>query len=78
MPTRLTATRLRAELFSTLDHVLATGIVVEIKRPNGSVRIIRDESTQRLVTLKPHPNTINGNADDLADLSWEHAWQPTL
>ena len=78
MPTHLTATRLRAELFSTLDHVLATGVAVEIKRPNGSVRIIRDASTQRLAALKPHPNTINGNADDLADLSWEHAWEPTL
>lgn len=78
MPTCLTATRLRAELFSTLDHILATGEAVEIKRPGGSVRLIRDQSTQRLAALKPHPNTINGNADDLATLSWEESWKPTL
>lgn len=78
MPTCLTATRLRAELFSTLDHVLATGETVQIQRPNGSVRIVRDVSTQRLAALQPHPDTINGNADDLAQLSWEQAWTPQL
>jgi hypothetical protein len=78
MSTQLTATRLRAELFSTLDHVLATGETVEIKRPNGSVRIIRDASTRRLSALKPHPNTINGNPDELAELSWEQEWKPSL
>jgi hypothetical protein len=78
MPTCLTATRLRAELFSTLDHILATGDVVEVQRPGGSVRLVRDPSSQRLAALKPHPNTINGNADDLASLSWEQAWKPTL
>ena len=78
MQTRLTATRLRAELFSTLDHVVATGETVEIQRPSGAVRIVRDTSSQRLASLKPHPDTINGNADDLADLSWEQTWKPTL
>lgn len=78
MQTRLTATRLRAELFSTLDHVVATGEAVEIQRPSGAVRIVRDTSTLRLAGLKPHPGIINGNANDLADLSWEQAWKPTL
>ncbi|PIX03856.1 MAG: type II toxin-antitoxin system Phd/YefM family antitoxin [Gallionellales bacterium CG_4_8_14_3_um_filter_54_18] len=78
MPTFLTATRLRAELFSTLDHILDTGEAVEVKRPKGSVRIVRNPSTQRLASLKPHPGTINGNADDLANLSWEQEWKPSL
>ncbi len=78
MQTRLAATRLRAELFSTLDHVVATGESVEIQRPSGAVRIIRDTSTLRLAGLKPHPGIVNGNANDLADLSWEQAWRPTL
>ncbi len=78
MQTRLTATRLRATLFSTLDHVAVTGEPVEIQRPSGSVRIVRDTSAQRLAALKPHPGIINGNADDLAGLSWEQTWKPTL
>lgn len=78
MQTRLTATRLRAELFSTLDHVAATGETVEIQRPGGLVRIVRDTPSQRLADLKTHPGTINGNPDELADLSWEQDWKPLL
>lgn len=78
MQTRLTATRLRAELFSTLDHVADTGEAVEIQRPNGLVRIVRDTPVQRLADLKMHPGTINGNAEELADLSWEQDWKPML
>jgi hypothetical protein len=78
MSTRLTVTRLRTELFHTLDHVLATGDPVEIQRPAGSVRIVRDTSAQRLAGLTPHPGTINGNADDLAKPSWKQYWKPTL
>jgi len=78
MPKRLSAARLSAELISTLDHVLATGDPVEIERPGGSVRIVRDTSTRRLSRLKPHPGTINGNPDDLVNLSWEQAWKPSL
>jgi hypothetical protein len=78
MPKRLSASRLSAELISTLDHVLATGGPVEIKRPGGSVRIVRDIPTRRLSELTPHPGTINGNPDDLANLSSEQAWKPTL
>ncbi len=78
MPKRLNASLLSAELISTLDHVLATGEPVEIERPGGSVRIVRDISTKRLSGLTPHPGTINGNPDDLANLSWEQAWKPSL
>lgn len=77
MPKRLNASRLSTELISTLDQ-LATGDPVEIERPGGSVRIVRDTSTKRLSELTPHPRTINGNPDDLANLSWEQAWKPSL
>lgn len=78
MPTHLTAPRLRAELFRILDQVLATGDPVEVQRPTGSVRIIRDPSSRKLAALTPHPGTINGNPDDLAALSWEQSWKPML
>lgn len=78
MNPHLTATRLRSELFTTLDHVVATGESVEIRRPGGSVRIVRETSTPRLAALTPHPGIINGDPDDLAGLSWEQSWQPGL
>lgn len=78
MPERIAATHLRGNLFSTLDLVVETGKIVEIQRPKGMVRIMRDTSSQRLAALQPHPNTINGDAEELANLSWEQAWKPTL
>jgi hypothetical protein len=78
MQTRLTATRLRSELFSTLDRVATTGEPVEIQRPCGMVRIVRETCALRLANLRPHPGTINGDADALANLSWEDAWKPAL
>ena len=78
MQTRLSATGLRSKLTSTLDHVIATGEVVEIERPGGLVRIVRETPARRLATLKPHPGVINGNADELAQLSWEQDWKPLL
>jgi len=37
-----------------------------------------DATTGRLALLKPHPGVINGKADELAQLSWEQDWKPSL
>lgn len=81
MPTQLTATRLRAELFKTLDRVVTTGEAVEVQRPGGKVCIAPAAGADlggRLARLQPHPGTIVGDADSLAGLSWEDAWKPTI
>lgn len=78
MQTSLTATRLRKALFSTLDHVAETGESVEIQRPGGTVRIVREDTGQRLAALRPHPGIINGTPEALASLSWEQDWKPIL
>lgn len=76
--TQITATSLRAELFKTLDHVIATGEAVEVKRPGGRVRLIAAAGGNRLARLRPHPGAILGDPDELATLSWPDVWQPTL
>lgn len=78
MPTQLSATHLRADLFKTLDRVAATGEPVEIVRPGGTVRIVAADSGKRLARLTPHPGTIIGSVDALADLNWADTWQPQL
>lgn len=77
MPMQMTATNLRADLFSTLDQVLASGDPVDIPRPGGVVRIVR-AATSRLANLQPHPGIVNGDPAELAELSWEDTWRPTL
>jgi hypothetical protein len=76
MANRMSATRLRAELFKTLDQVVSSGESVEIERPGGTVRMVLAASGSRLARLSPHPGTVSGNPEDLATLSWEDAWQP--
>ncbi len=76
MAHRMSATRLRTELFKTLDQVVAKGEAVEIERPGGTVRIVPAASDSRLARLSLHPGTVSGNPEDLASLSWEDAWQP--
>jgi hypothetical protein len=77
MTIQLTATQLRANLFRTLDQVAATGEAISIERPAGTLRIV-PAHTSRLGALKPHPGIITGDAADLAELSWEGSWQPTI
>lgn len=76
--THITATSLRAELFKTLDHVIATGEAVEVKRPGGRVRLVAAAAGNRLARLRLHPGCIVGDPDELASLSWPDVWQPTL
>lgn len=81
MPTLLTATHLRTELFKTLDRVVATGETIEVQRPGGKVRIVAAEDMgtgSRLARLQRHPGTIVGDADSLAGLSWDETWKPTI
>ena len=75
---RVTATNLRAELFRTLDRVIATGEPVEVERPGGWVRLVAAAPAGRLSRLRAHPGCIVGDAAELASLSWPDVWQPTL
>lgn len=75
---RLTATHLRAELFKTLDQVIATGEPFEVERPGGRVRLVPAAPSGRLARLRPHPGRVDGDAAELASLSWPDLWQPTL
>jgi len=79
MPTkRLPATRLRAELFRTLDEVIATGEAVEVRRSAGTVRLVPSTGDSRLTRLRPQADRVVGDAADLAGLTWPEVWRPTL
>ena len=43
-PTRLTASKLRANVYRVLDQVLETGVPVEIERHGRRLRIIAEKS----------------------------------
>ena len=74
----ITPTQLRANLYTILDQILETQKPIEIIRHGHlleiSVKNLK-EKTGGLANLKPHPNTINGNPDELVQIDWSNYWE---
>jgi hypothetical protein len=70
------ATRLRAELYRVLDHVLATGEPIEIERKDGVLKIVPVTPASKLDRLVPRPDVVVGDPDDLVHLDWSSEWKP--
>ena len=71
---RLSATRLRQDLYRILDSVLETGIPVEVERRGRIVKIIPQETTSKLSRLKTH-DIIVGDPESLVHLDWSDEWK---
>lgn len=73
----ITASKLRADVYRILDEVLATGQPVEIRRGGRTLLIVSaDASTSRLARLRPRPDLVVGDPDDLVHVDWSGEWQP--
>lgn len=79
---KVTATKLRSELYQILDRVLATGEPVEVTRAEGTVVIKPLISKKRTSPgkrkPKPNPNLVVGDPDDLIHFDWVSHWKPRL
>jgi len=71
----LTPSRLRANLYRVLDRILETGAPVEILRKGRRLRIVPEQS-RKLDLLKPHPNYIRGEPEELVHMDWSDQWHP--
>ena len=78
---KMTATRLRSELYRILDQVLETGEPVEITRAGGTV-VIKPVASVRAgrKPRKPssNPDLVVGDPDDLVHFDWSKHWKPFL
>lgn len=75
---RISATRLRQDVYNIIDEVLATGVAIEVERNGRVVRIEPAEDTSWLDELPLRPDVIAGNPDDLVHVDWTHEWHPAL
>ena len=73
MPKKITATRLRQEIYAVLDEILETGETVEIERKGRILRIVSDAPLTRLSKLKKRNITKDG--DLLLGLDWSGEWK---
>jgi len=67
----VTPTELRANIYNLLDEILKTGLPLEIKKGGKKLRIIPVEPVDKVNTLIPRPDVIQGDPNDLVDLHWE-------
>jgi hypothetical protein len=79
-PTRLTASKLRANVYRVLDQVLETGVPVEIERHGRRLRIIAETSGKtaapgKLTRLKPR-KLLRGDPEALVHVDWSREWRP--
>ena len=72
--TRMSATRLRQNLYSILDEIIESGIPVEIERKEHILKIIPEQTPDRLSRLKRH-SVIKGDPEDLVHLNWSSLWK---
>ncbi len=68
----VTPTELRANIYKLLDEILATGTPLEIKKGDKWLRIVAVEKADKLQNLVARPEIIQGDPDDLVNISWEH------
>jgi len=72
----MTASELRANIFKIIDHLIETGVPVEIERKGRVVRLVVDNPPAKLAQLVRRDEFIRGDPDDLVHLDWTGEWQP--
>lgn len=78
MARRLSASELRADIYRILDGILRTGRPVEVERRGRLLRIVAvdREPAGRLESLRPHPDAVVGDPEELVHLDWSGEWRP--
>ena len=70
---RVTASKLRADIYNILDRSLKTGEPVEVVRKGRVLKIVPEKKPSKLSRLKKR-NAIVGDPEDLVHMNWLHEW----
>ena len=70
---KLSASKLRQNLYQVLDEVLEKGTPVEIERKGKILKIVPGKSESKLMNLEPH-DTIIGDPESIVNIDWSKEW----
>ena len=70
----MTASKLRGNIYNVLDHVLETGIPVEIQRKGKILKIVPPSGRNKLDNLKKH-DVLNCAPQDIVHMDWSDQWK---
>jgi hypothetical protein len=72
---RLSASKLRENIYRILDEILDTGVPVEIERRGRILRIVPEEKASKLDRLRKR-SYLNSDPEELVHLDWSKEWRP--
>ena len=70
---RVTASKLRENVYRILDEAIATGVPVEVVRKGKVLKIVPDKSVSKLDKLKKRKGLV-GDPEDIVSMDWSNEW----
>jgi hypothetical protein len=70
---KVTASKLRENIYTILDQALETGVPVEVIRKGKILRIVPEVKPDKLSRLKKR-KCIIGDPDDIVHMDWLSEW----
>ena len=70
---RITATKLRENIYQILEEAIATGVPVEVVRKGAVLKIVPAAKTSKLDRLKKRTG-FRGDPDDILHIDWLKEW----
>ena len=70
---RITASKLRENVYNILDEVIETGVPVEVERKGRILRIVAETRVPKLSRLKRRDCFV-GDPDDIIGMDWSKEW----
>ena len=70
---RITASKLRENIYRILDEAIRTGTPVEVVRKGAVVRIVPEVRASKLRRLKKRKG-FQGDPDDILRMDWSKEW----
>ena len=70
---KITASKLRENIYSILDQALETGVPVEVIRKGKILKIVPEVKPDKLSRLKKR-KCIIGDPDDIVHMDWLSEW----
>jgi antitoxin (DNA-binding transcriptional repressor) of toxin-antitoxin stability system len=71
---KLTATRLRQNIYAILDEVIETGVPVEIERKGKVLQIVPEKKPSKFDRIPAMPTAWVGDPEDIFKIDWLKEW----
>lgn len=72
---RVTASKLRENVYRILDEALETGTPVEVIRKGKILKIVPEKRPSKLANMKKRKGWLVGDPEDIINIDWMAEWR---